>query len=100
MVVDLVDAADDAADPAYYNFGTDDTFTVEGTAVSFAQFMEVLAAANNPGIPSIRIDSDERDRAGSGKATMWLDPETGPTGHSTGICDTAYFCLVLDSGGS
>ena len=33
----------------YYNFGTDDTFTVEGKAVSFAQFMEVLAAANNPG---------------------------------------------------
>ena len=40
----------DPDDPEYYVFGTDDTFivgTATGIAVSFAQFMEVLNAAND-----------------------------------------------------
>ena len=57
------DDSDTTDDPEYYVFGTDDTFVVdqdasdasEGTSVSFAQFMEVLIAANNPTIKSIGI---------------------------------------------
>ena len=45
--------ADD--DPEYYVFGTDDTFIVGDTALSFAQFMEVLNAANDPTITEITL---------------------------------------------
>ncbi|MDE0352244.1 MAG: S-layer homology domain-containing protein [bacterium] len=40
-------------DPEYYVFGTDDNFIVGTTSVSFAQFMEVLAAGNDPTITEI-----------------------------------------------
>ena len=42
-------------DPVYYVFGTDDRFTVGTTAVSFAQFVEVLQQANNPANTDIAI---------------------------------------------
>ena len=48
--------AADAEDPVYYVFGTDDTFIVGETTVSFAQFMEVLNAANDSKIPKITIN--------------------------------------------
>ena len=46
-------------DPLYYTFGSDDSFLVGETAVSFAQFMEVLNAANNPKITDITINRDD-----------------------------------------
>ena len=49
----LVVGAD--TDPVYYVFGTDDTFTVGTTPVSFAQFVEVLQEANNPANTDIAI---------------------------------------------
>ena len=51
----VIEAATD--DPEYYVFGTDDTFIVEGTALSFAQFMEVLNAANDSKIPEITLSA-------------------------------------------
>ena len=44
-------------DPEYYVFGTDDTFIVGTTALSFAQFTEVLNAANNSSIAEITIST-------------------------------------------
>ena len=51
-------------DPEYYVFGTDDSFIVNGTALSFAQFMEVLNAANDSKISEITINTT------SGSETM------------------------------
>ena len=54
IVVEATDAIT-GDDPEYYVFGTDDTFIVGSTPVSFAQFMEVLNAGNNPAITEISI---------------------------------------------
>lgn len=47
VAVDVVAASGNALD-----------VTVQGTALSFGQFMEVLAAANDPSVTDIRIASD------------------------------------------
>ncbi len=44
-------------DPEYYVFGSDDSFVADGTALSFAQFMEVLNAANDSKISEIAIST-------------------------------------------
>jgi hypothetical protein len=55
IVVESVGDPED--DPEYYVFGTDDTFIVGTTALSFAQFMEVLNAANNSAITEITLSA-------------------------------------------
>jgi hypothetical protein len=59
-------------DPEYYVFGTDDTFAAgptvaSATPLSFAQFMEVLNAANTSSIPEITINT----AAGSETMLTW-----------------------------
>ena len=50
----------DPEDPEYYAFGTDDTFIVGTTPVSFLQFIEVLNAANDSKIPEITLAETTR----------------------------------------
>ena len=74
-------------DPEYYVFGTDDSFVVDGTALSFAQFMEVLNAANDSGISEIAINTT----AGSETMLAWdsynpARPRDRATWTVTAIC--------------